>query len=42
MMTLVEAISEFQFVNPAAIDKFGARGQRRELDDLPASHLSAL
>jgi len=41
-MTLVEAISKFEFVNPAAIDEFGARGQGREFDDFPASHLFQL
>jgi len=42
MMTLVEAISNFQFVNSAAIDKFVARGQGRELHDLSAAHLFQL
>jgi len=42
MMTLIEAISKFEFVKPTAIDRFDARGQRRELDDLPEAHLFQL
>jgi len=41
-MMLVEAISNFQFVNPAAMDKFGAREQRHELEDYLAAHLLEL
>jgi len=38
-LTLIEVISKFEFVNPAAIDKFYARGLRYELDYVPAAHL---